>query len=122
MKADDEAPTVTLGDNPASKSPFTKVYEKAVEKFKLASPIELKKNLCNGKVSIQRGEFGTDKPKIIFKIIFRNSIGKTLYNAVISHRVSKLKRVEEKVHKNQVKIATYNAEAAKKLQYCLINF
>lgn len=41
-----------------------------------------------GKLSIQRGEFetkGEEKKKImIFKVIFKNIIGKTLYDANIS--------------------------------------
>ena len=50
---DNEPPTVALGGSvSAQKSPFTKTFERLVEKFKIAVPIELKKNCGNGKVSI----------------------------------------------------------------------
>lgn len=55
---EEEPPTVVLEDQAASKSPFTKVYEKEVQKFKQATSPELKKNCGQGKVSILKGVFG----------------------------------------------------------------
>lgn len=119
---EDEPPTVTLGsDVVVQKSPFKKVFEINVEKFKIAIPVAQKKNLQNGRVSIHRGEF--DKV-IMCKIIFQNNIGKNLYDANIS-AVCKFRRVTEKVQKNQLKIAAVkiNSETKKlEMQYCLINF
>lgn len=51
-KNDDELPTIALEDKEAEKSPFTKVFEKDVQKFKQATPAAEKKNFGVGKVSI----------------------------------------------------------------------
>jgi len=51
-------------------------------------------------VSIQTGEFGEDKKTIMTKVVFRNSIGKTLYEANVTGKFSKLKKVTEKSTKN----------------------
>ena len=94
-----------------------------MEKFKIAIPIALKKNLQNGRLSIHRGEFG-DTKTVMCKIIFQNNIGKSLYDANIS-ALCKQRRVTEKVQKNQLKIACVkmNSETKKiEMQYCLINF
>lgn len=122
---DDEPPTVVLGDDVNTENPFKKVFEKQVDKFKIAIPAPLKKNLGQGKVSIQTGEFGEDKKTIMTKVVFRNSIGKTLYEANVTGKFSKLKKVTEKSTKNQVKIALVkiNPETkAPRVEYCLINF
>ena len=93
----DEPPTVTLGsDIVVQKSPFRKMFEIMVEKFKIATPVTQKKNLQNGRVSIHRGEFDST---VMCKIIFHNQIGKYLYEANIS-AICKYRRVTEKVQKN----------------------
>jgi len=75
-----------------------------------------------------RGEFGAseeDKGKkcVIFKVVFKNNIGKILYDCNISGAVSKLRKIEEKSFKNQLKIAVCRAhEKKQQLHYCLINF
>ena len=67
---EEEAPTVVLGNNVVSqKSPFVKVIDMNVDKFKISKPITKKKNLQNGKASIQRGEFG-DQKAVWCKIVF----------------------------------------------------
>ena len=113
---------MTLGsDIVLQKSPFRKIFELTVEKFKIATPLTQKKNLQNGKVSIHRGEFDST---IMCKIIFQNNIGKNLFEANIS-AACKYRRVTEKVQKNQLKIAAIktNPETKKfEMQYCLINF
>ena len=61
----------------------------------------------------------------LFKVIFKNNIGKILYESNISGAASKHKRVEAKAYKNQLKIAVcrQNAETKKmQVQHCLINF
>jgi len=123
---EDEAPTVTLDTNIVqNKSPFVKVIDLSVDKFKISNPQEKKKNLQNGKVSVQRGEFGDDSSKkmIWCKVVFQNNIGKVLYNASITGN-SKFKAVVEKHHKNQLKISVVftNDDKSKEQQYCLINF
>jgi len=61
---------------------------------------------------------------IIYKIIFKNAIGKILYNANLSAKFSKQRKIEEKAYKNQLKIAVVLMEKGEKpaVQYCLINF
>ena len=59
-----------------------------------------------GKVSIQKGVFGEDENKItIYKVIFKNSLGKILYDSSISKVYSKMRKIEEKAYKNQLKVA-----------------
>ena len=63
--------------------------------------------------------------KALYKVVFRNSIGKTLYLADISKRHSKVRRVPEKVNKNQLKIRVlkWNDERKRhEAQCCLVNF
>jgi hypothetical protein len=93
-----------------------------VDKFKISKPHIKKKNLQNGKVSIQRGEFG-DKKVLWCKIVFSNTIGKVLYDASITAN-SKHKPVVEKNHKNQLKISVIktNDDKSKENQFCLVNF
>ena len=53
MKEDeDEAPAMQAGPNPAYNSKYRKLIELEVDKYKIVHPVELKKNLCNGKVSL----------------------------------------------------------------------
>jgi hypothetical protein len=40
----------------------------------------------------------------MIKVVFRNMIGKTLYEGNISGKMSKIRKVEEKTQKNQAKI------------------
>ena len=56
--------------------------------------------------------------------MFRNNIGKTLYDGMIAKN-SKMKRVVEKIHKNQLKVAVIKKDEQTKkfaMQFCLINF
>jgi len=48
----DEPPSVVIEDKVAVKSPFTKLYEREITKYKVCKPEELKKNCGIGKVSI----------------------------------------------------------------------
>lgn len=102
---DDEAPTVVLGEDVNTKNPFTKKFEKQVDKFKIAMPVEVKKNLGQGKVSIQIGSLGSGEKQFkVFKLVFKNQIGKTLYEGDISGKFSKHRVVQEKATKNQIKV------------------
>jgi hypothetical protein len=95
--AEDEPPTVTLGEYKGVKSPFEKVFEKEVQKFKISTPAENKKNCGLGKASVQKGVFAG---VAVFKMIHKNTIGKILYDANLSAAHSKCRRVPEKSHKN----------------------
>lgn len=101
-----------MADHPLYASPFEKVYEVDADKFKIISPE--KQNCGIGKISIHKGEFGSSgeasKSKlVVYKVIFKNSIGKTLYDASISGKFSKFRKVPEKDYKNQLKIAVVQA-------------
>ncbi len=70
----------------AQQSPFSKVMEKMVDKFKIVTPggETGKRNCGSGRVSIQRGEFGEEEKKIVlYQLIFRNGIGKQLFGGTI---------------------------------------
>mgnify|MGYP001226568247 CR=1 FL=1 len=56
-KNEDEPPTITLKEYVGPKSPFEKILEINIQKYKIATPIEKKKNCGIGKVSIQKGVF-----------------------------------------------------------------
>ena len=59
------------------------------------------------------------------KIVFRNSIGKTLYEANLSGNFSKGRKVPEKAEKNQMKIAVVKINPQTKkpeVNYAFINF
>ena len=61
----------------------------------------------------------------VFKVIHKNTIGKILYDSNISGAFSKSRKVAEKSHKNQLKVALVKlgTEGSKpQVQYCLINF
>lgn len=125
-KDDDEGPTVVLGEDVNTKNPFSKNYEKQVDKFKIAAPENLKKNLGQGKVSIQIGQLGTEEKQFkVFKLVFKNHIGKTLYEGDISGKFSKHRVVQEKATKNQIKVLViqFNKESKKpETRHVLINF
>ena len=48
----DEPPSVVIEDKAAVKSPFTKIFEREISKFKVDKPAEQKRNCGIGKVSI----------------------------------------------------------------------
>lgn len=53
-----------------------------------------------------RGEFGEGENKsIIYKLVFKNAIGKILYDSNITGAFSKMRKIIEKSYKNQIKIA-----------------
>lgn len=121
---EDEPPTVVLGEAVSASNPFSKRFEKSVDKFKLAVPE--KKSLGAGKVSISCATFGEgDKAIKVYKLVFRNGIGKALFEGDINWKCSKIKVVPEKSAKNQIKVLTTQLNKQdKKLEsrHCLINF
>lgn len=114
---------MALEDQSATKSPFSSTFSMEVPKFKQSAPVAQKKNCGNGKLQMLRGEFGENKT-IIYKLVFKNAIGKILYDAHLSAKMSKQRKVEEKAYKNQLKVAVVKKEQDKKptVCYCLINF
>lgn len=75
-----------------------------------------------GYLSIESAEINDKK---IFILVFRNLIGKTLYQATISSQYSKMRRIEEKAMKHQLKIAvvTKIPQTQKpKIDFCVSSF
>ena len=56
--------------------------------------------------------------------MFKNSIGRILYDCNISGKFSKVRKIDEKAYKNQLKVAVVRMNEEKKPQvhYCLVNF
>jgi len=66
---------------------YKKIFEKEVTKLKQIVPE--KKVFGIGRLSIQKAELGENENKIsLYKIIFKNSIGKLLYEGSISGKFS----------------------------------
>lgn len=131
---DSQSPDRVLVDHPLCESPFEKLYEVDADKFKIVKP---EKHNCGiGRVSIHKGEFASKdengaRKSVIYKVIYKNVIGKILYDAVISGKLSKMRKIPEKAYKNQLKIAVsriveVDVKGEKKkinqLQYCHVNF
>lgn len=64
--------------------------------------VEQKRSMGKGHVSIEVAEVGGKK---VYICVFRNLIGKTLYQGTIHAKFSKMRRIEEKAMKLQLKIA-----------------
>ena len=76
----------------------------------------------NGNISIEMAEVNDLK---VYICVFRNQIGKTLYQGTISSQYSKKRRIEEKTYKQQLKLALVSKDVANKkllVNHCLINF
>lgn len=76
----------------------------------------------NGNLSIEVADVNGAK---VYIVVFRNQIGKTLYQGTISTKYSKKRRIEEKTYKLQLKLALVSKDVTtKKLEvnHCLINF
>lgn len=61
----------------------------------------------------------------MWKVVFKNSMGKVLYQADVSGKTSKQRRVPEKEFKKQIKIAVqHQDEITRKwtIDFCLVNF
>jgi len=104
---------VILEDKEAAKSPFKKVFEKEVMKFKQVTPAAEKHSCGIGKLSILEAKIGSS---ILYKLVFKNNIGKILYDANISGKFSKHRKIEEKAYKNQLKLAVCKLNAESKKQ------
>jgi hypothetical protein len=75
-----------------------------------------------GHVSIEEGTFNGKK---VYICVFRNLIGKNLYNGTISHKFSKKRRIEEKAMKLQLKVALVTTDVQTKkasVDYLVITF
>lgn len=81
-----------------------------------------------GKVQILKMELQSSEgkdPVIIYKVVFKNAIGKILYKSSITASGSKVRKIVEKSFKNQLKVAVAFQDVetnAWKNQFCLLNF
>ena len=86
-----------------AKDVFEKTFNKSVNKFKLAHPEDRKTNYGGGNLSIAMADIKGSK---MCRLVFRNSIGKVLYDGII-HKKSKSKEITEKAFKNQLKVLVF---------------
>ena len=76
----------------------------------------------NGNISIEFAEANGNK---VYIVVFRNQIGKTLYQGTISVKHSKKRRIEEKTYKQQLKVALMSKDPTTnqfKANHCVISF
>ena len=102
------------------KNPYTKVFDKHVNKLKIVKPEEKKRKMDSGTLSI---EYLETNGKRLYLTVFRAAM-KPLFSGVISGQ-SRIKRVEEKAAKHQLKIAVIMTDPASKQRlqtFCNINF
>lgn len=105
-----KAVKLNIESRPPEKSPYEKVFNNQVEKFKLVTPsvdkdgkkVEQKKSMGRGHFSLEIAETNGKK---VYICVFRNLIGKNLYQGTLHHQLSKKRRIEEKAMKNQLKLA-----------------
>lgn len=64
-----------------------------------------------GHISIEEADLNGKK---VYICVFRNLIGKNLYQGTINHKFSKKRRIEEKAMKLQLKLALVTIDAATK--------
>lgn len=84
------------------KSPYTKVLDKKVNKFKIVAPKDRLRKLDEGSVTLEYMENKDGKRQYI--LVFKTAL-KPLYVGQLSGANSKIKRVAEKAAKNQLKTA-----------------
>lgn len=80
---------MTIQSRPPEKSPYQKLFYMQVEKFKLVTPskdaagqkTEQKKSMGKGHISIEVADINEKK---VYICVFRNFIGKNLYQGTIS--------------------------------------
>ena len=138
---------LNIQSRPPEKSPYTKVFnviisnlliltiQKVVEKFKIlpkSTPAKKGDEETKGedkKISMGKGYFSLEEASVndssVFIVVFRNLIGKTLYQGSFSAVHSKKRRIEEKAMKLQLKLALLvkDTETQKfKVDYVVISF
>ena len=99
---DSQSPDRVLPDKEIYKSPFEKIYEIEADKFKIVKPEAEARSCGIGRISIHKGEFDNsgDGKFFVYKLIYKNCIGKTLYESTISAKHSKMRTIPEKAYKN----------------------
>lgn len=110
---DSQSPDRVLPDKEIYKSPFEKIYEIEADKFKVVKPEAEARSCGIGRISIHKGEFdgsGAGEKFFVYKLIYKNCIGKTLYESTISAKHSKMRPIPEKAYKNQLKVAVINTK------------
>lgn len=78
-------------------NPYTKVFDKRVDVFKIVAPKTQLRKLTTGTLSIEWAEFNGKK---VYLSVFRTGTLKALYTGQIDPKLSKTRRVEEKASKH----------------------
>jgi len=128
VEAENEAPIYAEGGNAKvefkkgveiQKSPYTRTFEQKVQKFKIVAPKDRLRKMDNGTLSL---EFMEIEGRKSFILVFR-TIRPMYVGTLVA--TSKIRRVEEKSHKHQIKtsqVFTDPKDNKKVLSYCTINF
>ena len=101
-----------------------------MEKFKILPKATSGKEESKGedkKVSMGRGYLSLESADLanskVYLVVFRSLIGKTLFQGTVSGVLSKMRRIEEKAIKLQLKLALLVKEGAKvKTEFVVISF
>lgn len=102
----DKPVQLKITSKPPAKSPYSKVFHAMVEKFKIVPKTAAGKEETKGeskKVSMGKGYLSLESADIndskVYLVVFRNLIGKTLFQGTVSGTLSKMRRIEEKAIK-----------------------
>lgn len=114
----DKPVELKIKSQPPQQSPYSKEFSKSIEKFKIlprAAPAkkdgeeEKKGGEVSQKVTMGKGflsiESAMVNEKPVYLVVFRNMIGKTLFQGSITAQHAKKRRIEEKAMKLQLKLA-----------------
>jgi hypothetical protein len=120
----DKPVQLKITSRPPEKSPYSKVFHHMVEKFKIVPKSvatkgkeESKGDQSSEKKSLGKGYLALESAEVngakVYLIVFRSLIGKTLFQGTISGTLSKMRRIEEKAIKLQLKLALLVKDAGK---------
>jgi hypothetical protein len=110
----DKPVKLNIKSQPVAPSPYQKEFNMMVEKFKIvprAAPAakgEEQKEETK-KISMGKGHLSIESAVVnelkVFLVVFRNLIGKTLFQGTLTVQHAKKRRIEEKAIKLQLKLA-----------------
>ena len=80
-----------------------RVFDRKVDKFHLKVPVSLKRKMDNGTLSLESMEIKNTDRKM-YMVVFRSAMRRPLFTGQVVIGHSKMRRVEDKAAKNQLKI------------------
>ena len=108
----DKPTSLKIESKPIAPSPYQKEFNSMIEKFKILprpAPKGEEKKDESKKVTMGKGHLSIESALAnetrVYLVVFRNLIGKTLYQGTITVQHAKKRRIEEKAMKLQLKLA-----------------